>query len=128
MRLLTVALGIGIALPLAACAGEQLLLGAGLPDGTHNVDMNGRWVLAAPNAPSCGMHFSGAPGAQAGAVEPEGGCPGDFFTSRRWQIAAGTLSISDHEDKPLGQMKQSGGRFAGKAADGTPVALARSSP
>ena len=32
--------------------------------------MTGRWILSAPNAPSCGLAFGGAPGARDGTVPP----------------------------------------------------------
>ena len=44
--------------------------------------MAGRWILAAPNAPTCGINFSGAPGVQQGTLLPEGGCPEKFYLSR----------------------------------------------
>ena len=68
-----------------------------------SVTMTGRWILAAPNAPSCGMNFASSPGGQDGTIAPEGGCPGNFFTSRHWTLAQGTLTINDHENKPLAQ-------------------------
>ena len=68
------------------------------------VDMTGRWIFAAPNAPSCGMNFAGAPGAHEGTVTPEGGCPGKFFTSDHWMLDQNTLMINDHENQPLAHL------------------------
>ncbi len=50
-----------MALMLAACASEQ---GPTPPTPLPQNDMTGRWMLAAPNAPACGMEFDGAPGQQ----------------------------------------------------------------
>jgi hypothetical protein len=87
--------------------------------------MAGRWMLSAPNAPACGMNFEGAPGQTQGAIEPEGGCPGKFFMSRHWQLAQDQLTINDHENEPLAQLKFAGGHFEGQSTAGTPVRLAR---
>jgi hypothetical protein len=87
--------------------------------------MAGRWILAAPNAPTCGMNFAGAPGAQSGSIVPEGGCPGNFFTSRRWTLDQGTLMISDDENQPLASLSFAGGRFEGQATAGMAVTLSR---
>jgi hypothetical protein len=92
------------------------------------LDMTGRWTLSAPNAPSCGISFEAAAGAQAGAVRPEGGCPGDFFRSRRWSLAQGSLTITDHKSEPLAELKASGERFVGQSIGGMPVTLARAAP
>ena len=66
--------------------------------------MAGRWILTAPNAPSCGMNFAGAPGAREGTVSPEGGCPGKFFLSRRWALEQDALVINDDENNPLARL------------------------
>ena len=85
--------------------------------------MTGRWTLAAPNAPSCGMNFNGAAGAREGTVSPEGGCPGKFFMSRRWSLASGALTIVDEDRQPLATLSYANGQFAGQAATGISVTL-----
>jgi len=85
--------------------------------------MNGRWILSAPNAPSCGMMFETAADGIQGAIRPEGGCPGELFKSRRWQLAQGQLTINDHENQPLAQLKFAAGHFEGQSTDGLPVRL-----
>jgi hypothetical protein len=107
---------------LAGCAGGQLL-----PEATAPApgSMSGRWMLSAPNAPSCGMIFAGSPGALTGTISPEGGCPERFFASRRWAIGADGLTISDDDNKALGTLTYSGDRFAGTSAAGTPLTLTR---
>ena len=111
------------ALLLAGCAGGSSLGGAAasMPDS----GMTGRWMLAAPNAPSCGMNFAGAPGAREGAVSPEGGCPEKFFMSRRWALEQDALAINDQDNQPLAKLSYAGGRFEGQSTAGTPVTLSR---
>ena len=82
-------------------------------------------MLAAPNAPPCGMNFGGAAGAQQGSIAPEGGCPGNFFMSRHWTLAGNVLTINDHEDKPLAELKLAGAGYEGQSTTGTPVTLGR---
>jgi Protease inhibitor Inh len=118
--------GVCVAFLLGACAGNPLgptPETAPLP----NIDMSGRWILATSNAPSCGMNFTAA-GAQEGAIAPEGGCPGKFFTSRHWTLEHDALTINDHQDRPLAHLKFANGHFEGKANAGTPVTLSRASP
>jgi hypothetical protein len=129
MRIVLVAASLIVATTLAGCAGNQLSLDnasakASAPPAPA-IAMAGRWMLAAPNAPACGVHFKGAPGAREGAIQPEGGCPGDFFTSRHWTLDTGTLTINDHEDKPLAHLKLAGGAFGGQSTTGTPITLRR---
>jgi hypothetical protein len=116
-----------IALSLAGCAGEALSLGGSTPPvaPAPNVVMAGRWMLAEPNAPACGMNFGAAPGAQEGSITPEGGCPGNFFMSRHWTQADGKLTIHDDEYKPLAQLTAAGTGFQGQSTAGTPVTLVR---
>jgi hypothetical protein len=87
--------------------------------------MPGRWTLAAPNAPSCGLEFGGVPGARSGTVAPDGGCPDNFYKSRRWTMEGGALTITDEENEALAQLKPAGTRFEGQSTAGVPVSLAR---
>lgn len=107
-----------IALLLTACAtgGESIVPSA-------EVSMAGRWILATPNAPTCGLNFSGAPGVSEGRVSPEGGCPGRFFMSRRWIMVQGGLTIFDEEGQPVATLSYANGHFAGQAATGMAVTL-----
>jgi len=115
-----------MALMLAGCAGGQPSFGDQTASTVPTLDsMAGRWMLSAPNAPTCGMNFSGAPGAREGSVSPEGGCPEKFFMSRRWSFAQDKLTINDRENNPLAQLNSAGGRFEGQSTAGTPVMLAR---
>ena len=89
--------------------------------------MTGRWILASPQAGVCGMNFTGKAGATSGAIHPEGGCPGNFFTSRHWQLEGPTLVILDHKNDTLAQLTWSEPRvsFVGNAVSGLEVSLAR---
>jgi hypothetical protein len=115
--------GVVVALMLAGCAGGPF--GGAIPAPTPTEDMTGRWILSVPNAPSCGMKFAGAPGAQQGTIEPEGGCPGKFFTSRHWTLEQSALTINDHENRPLAHLILADDRFEGQTTAGTPMTLAR---
>ena len=113
-----------LVLLLAGCAGTGgLLPGVEEKPPAPKVEMSGRWLVITPNAPSCGMIFGA--GADSGTIKPEGGCPGDFFTSRHWAIEQDELVIRDHNSEPLAQLKFAGGRFEGKSAKGLQVTIAR---
>jgi hypothetical protein len=98
--------------------------GGGSPSAT--VDMGGRWFLAASGVGMCAMTFNATPGALEGAIAPEGGCPGNFFTSRQWALSQGALVIRDHNGAPLVQLASVGpNRFEGRTAAGDVISLAR---
>lgn len=135
MKKLRLAAGLIIALTLAGCAGPQLSLGgsaAPQPAAPQPaIDMQGRWRLAVPGAPSCGIHLSGGSGIRTGAIKPEGGCPGKFFTARHWRLTKDgqKLAIDDYQMNPLADLQRAGDRFTGKSNAGQPVTLSRySSP
>jgi hypothetical protein len=89
-------------------------------------DLSGRWVLASPNAGYCNVTIRGGAGASEGDMAPEGGCPGDFFTSRKWTYEGDRLVIRNHRDEPLAQLALSGpGRLEGRATNGAAVSLSR---
>ncbi len=116
--------GLILALTVAGCAGNSLTTGgATAPSGEFT--MPGRWMLSAPNAPMCGMNFSGPGGARSGKVAPEGGCPGNFFLSRTWALEDDTLVIKDDNDNTLARLPNTGGRFEGQSVAGITVTLAR---
>ena len=125
MPTMRVAGGVVVALMLAGCAGSPFggATPAAAPAPTG--DMTGRWILSTPNAPSCGMNFAGAPGAHEGTIEPEGGCPGKFFTSWHWTLEQSALTINDHENQPLAHLTVADDRFEGQATAGMPVTLNR---
>ncbi len=122
MMMVRVAGGPVFALLLAGCASNSL---GGAAASMPENGMPGRWMLAAPNAPICGMNFAGAPGARDGSVSPEGGCPEKFFMSRRWALDQDALAINDQDNQPLAKLSYAGGRFEGQSTAGTPVTLSR---
>ena len=71
--------------------------------------------------------FQGVPGQLQGTINPEGGCPGNFFTSKRWAFTQDTLTltIADQNNQPLAQLALGEGRFTGKSTAGMPVTLSR---
>lgn len=101
--------------------------GAAAPSGPPPaVDMAGRWVLATPGAGNCGMNFAAAPGAREGTIAPEGGCPGKFFTSRRWAVEQNAIIIRNHAGEMLAQFSVAEpSRLQGQAANGEQVSLTR---
>jgi len=89
-------------------------------------DMSGRWQLASPASGACAMSFGGAAGAVEGTIAPEGGCPGQFFTSRRWTFDQDALLIRSHTGEVLGRFAMPApGRFEGQATSGEPLTLSR---
>ena len=90
------------------------------------VDLAGRWVFASPSAGFCNMNFGSMPGASEGTIAPEGGCPGNFFTSRKWTFETGGLVLRDHTGQQLARLAAAGaGRFEGESASGQVVSLTR---
>ena len=94
--------GLIVAILLAGCSVGQLSLG-GSASQSPNVEMACRWILAEPNAPTCGMNFDGAPGATNGTVTP-GGCPENFFTSRHWALEQTSLVITDEDNNAIAHL------------------------
>ena len=61
-----------------------------------------------------------------GTIAPAGGCPFNFFTSRKWSYTTAGLTIRDHAAQSLAQLAPAGGnRFEGKTGAGQDVALSR---
>ncbi len=50
-----------------------------------------------------------APTAVEGTIAPEGGCPGKFYTSRKWTYDQAGLTLRDHNGQPLAQLVREGG-------------------
>ena len=89
------------------------------------VDLGGKWKLSAAAGGSCVMTFGDAPGAVEGSIAPAGGCPSNFFTSRKWTFERNMLIIRDHKGEPLAQLSFSVDHFEGQAASGVALTLSR---
>jgi hypothetical protein len=87
------------------------------------IDLAGRWRLTAAAGGACFMTLGSAPGAGQGTIAPEGGCPGNFFTSRKWTFEHDALIIRDHKGQPLAQLSFTGGHFEGQDDKGGTLSL-----
>jgi len=128
MNAVGAAVSVLVAFALAGCASEQVSTGSSPTASTPaplDASMTGRWILSAPNAPSCGMEFRGPVGARNGAISPDGGCPANFYMSRRWAMEGSVLTIADEENQPLAELRPGSSRFEGQSTGGTPVTLGR---
>src|SRR5262249_1328507 len=90
-------------------------------------EMSGRWTLASPGRGQCALIFAAQAGAAEGSIAPEGGCPGKFFTSRKWTYEKSALVIRDHNGDALAQLTMAAttANFDGQAASGEPITLMR---
>jgi hypothetical protein len=90
------------------------------------VEMAGRWQLTSTAGGTCAMVFAATPGSGEGTIAPQGGCPGKFFTSRRWVYDQDALVIRDHTGAPLARLAFSPpARFEGQSAPGETISLTR---
>lgn len=95
------------------------------PPAPPPVDLAGRWRFTQTGGGACFMNFGNAPAAAQGTIAPEGGCPGNFFTSRKWTFERDVLIMRDHKDEALARLSFAGGRFEGRATGGATVSLSR---
>ena len=139
-RLATISIILCTAL-LAACGGnERPAVDNGAPAGapgsagpvgssaaaTPPVSLAGRWTLSSAGTGSCAMTLGATADATEGSIAPAGGCPFNFFTSRKWTYSAAGLAIRDHNAQSLAQLTPAGpSRFEGKTGSGQDVALSR---
>jgi hypothetical protein len=135
-------LAIGAAAALAGCSSDRIMSpttseppppppataqAAARPAPTPPpVDMAGRWQFVSTAGGACAMVFAATPGSGEGTIAPQGGCPGKFFTSRRWTYDQDTLVLRDHKGEPLARLAFSPpARFEGQAAPGETISLSR---
>ena len=139
-RIAVLPIMIGVPL-LAGCGGEGLNFSgtpaANSPDIPPStaaplakpppVNLAGRWTLSATGSNSCAMTFgASSPDATEGTIAPAGGCPFNFFTSRKWSYTDAGLTLRDHNAQALAQLSPAGpNRFEGKTGAGQDVALSR---
>jgi hypothetical protein len=96
------------------------------PPAPPPVDLAGKWKLSAAGGSACVMTFGNAPNTvNTGTIAPAGGCPGNFFTSRKWSFEDDMLDIRDYKGAVLAQLSFAGGEFGGKDTGGGAVTLAR---
>jgi hypothetical protein len=129
---------------LAACSSSNLLGSSPEPRETPAlaaapaaltpppVDLAGRWQLSAAAGGACSMNFAGTPGTGAaqspapqGTIAPAGGCPGNFFMSRKWALENGMLIIRDFKGRTLTQMSYVGAHFEGHDASDSALTLSK---
>ncbi len=118
-----------VAAAVAGCGGDRAANGPSAGPLVSRAPSNappmaGRWTLSSAGG-SCGMNFGGAADAGDGTVAPEGGCPGNFFTSRKWLFEGEALVLKDHKGEALAKMTLAGGRFDGQSTAGQPATLSR---
>ena len=89
-------------------------------------NLAGKWTLSAAGASSCAMNFGAQPDAVEGTIAPGGGCPFNFFTSRKWSYTSAGLVIRDHNAQTLAQLAPVGtDRFEGRTGAGQDITLSR---
>jgi Protease inhibitor Inh len=89
------------------------------------VDLAGRWRLSAAGGSACVMTFGATPGAMEGSIAPAGGCPGSFFTSRKWTFEHDKLVLRDHKGEVLSELGFTNGHFEGHGPGGVAISLTR---
>jgi hypothetical protein len=125
---------------LAACSGsDRLAVDSGVPANpaagatppggapvTPPISLAGRWTLSSSGTGSCAMTFGAVQDATEGSIAPAGGCPFNFFTSRKWTYSQAGLTIRDHNAQTLAQLAPAGpNRFEGRTSSGQDIALSR---
>jgi hypothetical protein len=88
------------------------------------IDVAGKWRLSVATGGACLMTFAANPGASDGKIAPAGGCPGNFFTSRKWTYESDTLTVRDFRGQALAELSFANGHFEGKNSAGA-LTLAR---
>ena len=88
------------------------------------IDLAGKWKLSVAGSGSCLMTLTANPGASDGKIAPAGGCPDNFFTSRKWTYQSDKLTIRDFKGQALAELSFADGQFADKTSR-DPITLAR---
>ncbi len=95
------------------------------PPAPPPVDLAGKWKLAVAGGGACAVTFGGSTGASDGSIAPAGGCPGNFFTSRKWTYEHDNLVIRNHKGEVLVELSFVNGHFEGQAVGGGTASLTR---
>ena len=88
------------------------------------VDLAGKWKLSGAGG-ACLMTLTDEPGSTDGKIAPAGGCPGNFFTSRKWSYDHNMLIIRDFKGQALAELSFAAGHFEGQASGSGAMTLAR---
>jgi hypothetical protein len=88
------------------------------------VDLAGKWKLSGAGG-TCLMTLTDEPGSTDGKIAPAGGCPGNFFMSRKWSYQHEALTIRDFKGQALVELSFADGRFEGQASGGGAMTLVR---
>ena len=88
------------------------------------VDLAGKWKLSGAGG-ACLMTLTDEPGSTDGKIAPAGGCPGNFFMSRKWSYQHEALTIRDFKGQALAELSFADGHFEGQASGGGAMTLAR---
>ena len=89
------------------------------------VDLAGRWKLAVAGVGGCAVTLGDSAGASEGSVAPAGGCPGKFFTARKWTYEHDRLIIRNHKGEVLAELAFADGHFQSHDPSGATVTLNR---
>jgi hypothetical protein len=95
------------------------------PPAPPPVDLAGKWKLSVAGGGACAMTFGDTTGASDGPIAPAGGCPGSFFTSRKWSYEHDMLIVRNHKGEVLVELAFANGHFEGQAVSGGTVSLSR---
>jgi hypothetical protein len=95
------------------------------PPAPPPVDLAGKWKLSVAGGGACAMTFGDTTGASDGPIAPAGGCPGNFFTSRKWSYEHDMLIVRNHKGEVLVELAFANGHFEGQAVSGGTVSLSR---
>jgi Protease inhibitor Inh len=110
-----------------APAGSAAAPASGPQAAAPPLSLAGRWTLSSTGTGSCAMTFGASQqDATEGTIAPGGGCPFNFFTSRKWTYTEAGLTIRDYNAQALAQLAPAGSnRLEGKTGSGQEVALSR---
>ena len=95
------------------------------PPSPPPIDLAGRWKLSVAGGSACAVTLGDSAGASEGSIAPAGGCPGKFFTSRKWTFEHDRLIIRDHKGEVLVELSFADGHFQGQGTTGAAVTLTR---
>jgi hypothetical protein len=95
------------------------------PPSPPPIDLAGRWKLSVAGGSACAVTLGDSAGASEGSIAPAGGCPGRFFTSRKWTFEHDRLIIRDHKGEVLVELSFADGHFQGQGTAGAAVTLTR---